>query len=88
MNLVAELLVSGVGTLVGVALGRVSARFARAKEKTCVGYKPPKDDANMRTDCRALRSPFCSDGRCAFHCHDMCHCEPDDVSVIGRRRSK
>lgn len=48
----------------------------------------------LRTDCRALRSPMCMDGRCTFHCAAMCKCDvcsrdgdgADASVVFGRRR--
>lgn len=28
----------------------------------------------MRDDCTALRSEDCKDGRCTYHCDQMCRC--------------
>ena len=39
----------------------------------CVGYRRDHS-TSMQQDCKALRSPTCIDGRCSFHCKDMCKC--------------
>jgi hypothetical protein len=42
------------------------------RESRCVGYHTSVHD---HTSCPALRSPWCSDGRCRRHCGDECECE-------------
>ena len=53
-----------------------------AKEPTCTGaVASARDDrgrfvnAGTFVECPALRSVVCSDGRCSYHCKQMCKCE-------------
>lgn len=45
-------------------------------EASCAGYGSKCTDGSFRqfTDCRALRSVMCLDGRCNFHCKQLCKC--------------
>lgn len=45
------------------------------EEKTCTGYRHGRGAVNvMKKDCYALRSHVCLDGRCTYHCSQMCKC--------------
>lgn len=48
----------------------------------CTGYLTGGRDnkgrftsAKAHTDCKALRSPICLDGRCSYHCNSHCRCD-------------
>ena len=80
-----ELLVAAAGSIAFV-IGRISTRRRMAPEPRCTGYRDYL--ARIQTDCRSLRSPTCMDGRCTFHCHELCKCDaPNEPEFIGRRRS-
>jgi hypothetical protein len=87
----AEILIgAGAGALAMFGMLR-SMRFLSRKEsrkeEVCAGYQGANVYADMKHDCRALRSPLCGDGRCAFHCRAMCKCEAsNEPEFIGRSR--
>ena len=63
----------------GFVAGRLTKKkVTRLEEDRCTGYRADKDsygEHKMKTDCKALRSPTCGDGRCSFHCQSMCRCD-------------
>lgn len=51
-------------------------------EKRCTGYRLGRGAINkMMDDCTALRSEDCKDGRCTYHCEQMCRC----TTALGLR---
>ena len=48
------------------------------KPKKCSSYKQPH--GTILHDCGALRSHVCLDGRCSFHCNQMCKCASPGVA--------
>ncbi len=53
--------------------------YVPTPEPICTGYNA-SEAGNLKyyktfTDCVALRSPTCLDGRCTYHCRDMCNCD-------------
>ncbi len=52
-------------------------------EPRCTGYASGRRnpttgkfaEPTLRSDCEALRSVSCLDGRCSFHCQSMCKCD-------------
>ena len=70
--LLASSVVSGT---VGALFGRRSTKKPSIKEKRCSGYRFGRGAiCKMYDDCTALRSTDCKDGRCSYHCEDMCRC--------------
>lgn len=62
----------------GFLMGRKAQKSPRVEEDRCAGYRSEKNaygEYAMKSDCKALRSPMCGDGRCSFHCQSMCHCD-------------
>lgn len=73
----------------GAALFGVARRFwpkrAVGTPERCTGYMGPLQD--FHSDCRALRNPFCGDGRCSFHCSRLCRCAAaNEPEFVGRPR--
>ncbi len=66
-----------LGAWMGVALTRKKMRPSpRLKPDLCTGYITEDcRDPKVKTDCEALRSVTCLDGRCTYHCKKMCNCD-------------
>ncbi len=63
-------------------LGRRRRPAEQDVEPRCTGYiaASRKPDGKFgpytsQTDCRALRNPTCTDGRCSYHCAALCQCD-------------
>lgn len=79
-----DILTFGIDVVLGAAafgIGRVLGSRAKrgpdvADKPQCSGYRFGHGAVNiMRDDCTALRSPLCEDGRCTYHCRQMCKCQ-------------
>jgi len=73
--------VGAVGAAVGIVMSLVSRLTARrtmkpdTDEKRCTGYRFGRGVVSkMHDDCTALRAVNCVDGRCTYHCEQMCKC--------------
>jgi hypothetical protein len=73
--------VGAVGAAVGIVvsfINRITARRTSTPdtdEKRCTGYRFGRGVVSkMHDDCTALRSADCKDGRCTYHCEQMCKC--------------
>lgn len=76
-----ELVGLGILVLTGTVGGTIGALLNRrpktlsSDEKRCTGYHFGRGVVSeMLDDCTALRSPDCKDGRCSYHCDQMCRC--------------
>jgi hypothetical protein len=49
-------------------------RKTRDVEVTCTGYVSTHN-VGVRDDCKSRRNPTCIDGRCSYHCKQMCKCD-------------
>lgn len=82
----ALLIVLPVGIAIGSRISRPK-RQAVAKDDVCTGYQGLNYPHAIQKDCRSNRSPTCLDGRCTYHCANMCKCDAsNDPEHIGRRR--
>lgn len=64
----------GVGRFIA---GKSARRQPDVDDKPrCTGYRFGHGAVNiMKDDCTALRSALCEDGRCTYHCGQMCKCQ-------------
>jgi hypothetical protein len=63
-----------VGVLTKI-FGRKTPPKQETEEKQCTGYRFGRGVVHkMMDDCTALRSSDCKDGRCTYHCDQMCRC--------------
>lgn len=54
-------------------------------EKRCSGYRFGRGVVGkMMDDCTALRSKDCEDGRCKYHCSQMCRCQEVFNEILKR----
>ncbi len=62
-------------SLISRITSRVTKDTGDAEEKRCTGYRFGRGVVSkMHDDCTALRAVNCVDGRCTYHCEQMCKC--------------
>lgn len=82
-----EIVIDGISIIAGGVFGsllmRQQPKKPKSTEPTCTGYRSHVVHSNGKvsnryhtmTDCEALRSPTCMDGRCTLHCSELCACD-------------
>jgi hypothetical protein len=69
-SILLDVALGAVGGFLGGMLTLRLRRKPAPMEAICIDRSGP-----YQSDiCKALRNPFCSDGRCRYHCQQRCKC--------------